>query len=220
MYEAVRHFRHFLEGREFHVFTDHKPLTHAMTQSGNIFTPRVSRQLAFVSEFTKDIRHVPRQDNAVMDALSRCATPPYGVHGHAPWAARLRGPGDVTSRRRRVASTVRRADSTPVGTSRHPPTRWPNSGVTCLAAPRAHSSLSNTASPYFYITTPSIILAYSASYRIINKRAVWPGMRRDSRDWTRACLACQAADTPAHPYTHSLRPLNASTPCTWIWWVL
>ena len=30
VYEAVRHFRHFLESREFHVLTDHRPLTHAV----------------------------------------------------------------------------------------------------------------------------------------------------------------------------------------------
>ena len=30
VYLAIKHFRHFLEGREFHVFTDHKPLTFAL----------------------------------------------------------------------------------------------------------------------------------------------------------------------------------------------
>ncbi|KAK8390281.1 hypothetical protein O3P69_010161 [Scylla paramamosain] len=63
VYEAVRHFRYFLEDREFHLLTDHKPLTHAMVQSGNSFTPRVCRQLAFISEFTKDIRHVRGEEN-------------------------------------------------------------------------------------------------------------------------------------------------------------
>ena len=29
VYLAIKHFRHFLEGREFHVFTDHNPLTFA-----------------------------------------------------------------------------------------------------------------------------------------------------------------------------------------------
>nr|VZI10451.1 unnamed protein product [Spirometra erinaceieuropaei] len=30
IYLAVKHFRHFLEGRDFAVFTDHKPLTFAL----------------------------------------------------------------------------------------------------------------------------------------------------------------------------------------------
>lgn len=47
MYEAVRQFRHFLEGCEFHILTDHKLLTHAMAQSGDSFTG-VCRQLAFI----------------------------------------------------------------------------------------------------------------------------------------------------------------------------
>ena len=47
VYEAIRHFRHFLERCEFHVPTDWKPLTYAIAQSGDNFTSRLSRQLAF-----------------------------------------------------------------------------------------------------------------------------------------------------------------------------
>ena len=31
VYETIRHFRYFLEGRLFHIQTDHKPVTTAMT---------------------------------------------------------------------------------------------------------------------------------------------------------------------------------------------
>ena len=69
-YSSVKHFRHFLEGRPFVIFTDHKPLTHAMTTSAPK-TPRQTRHLCFLSEFTTDIRHISGKDNVVADALSR-----------------------------------------------------------------------------------------------------------------------------------------------------
>ena len=31
IYLAVKHFRYFLEGRQFHIWTDHKPLTFALS---------------------------------------------------------------------------------------------------------------------------------------------------------------------------------------------
>ncbi|MPC28413.1 hypothetical protein E2C01_021617 [Portunus trituberculatus] len=64
VYEAVRHFHHFLEGREFQVLTDHKPLAHPMAQTGDNFTP--------------PIHHGPQahsEENTAVDALS---------HGNAP----------------------------------------------------------------------------------------------------------------------------------------
>ncbi|KAL0879753.1 hypothetical protein ABMA27_003466 [Loxostege sticticalis] len=57
------------------IYTDHKPLTYAVPESqSSTETPRRTRQLSFISEFTTDIRHVSGKDNIVADALSRIET--------------------------------------------------------------------------------------------------------------------------------------------------
>ena len=71
IYLAVKHFRYFLEGRTFHVATDHKPLTFAFKARSDRYTPRQSRHLDYISQFTTDLRHVCGLDNSVADALSR-----------------------------------------------------------------------------------------------------------------------------------------------------
>ena len=71
VYLALKHFKHFIEGRTFHVSTDHKPLTYALSARADRHSPRQARQLDFIAQFTTDIRHVRGTDNAVADALSR-----------------------------------------------------------------------------------------------------------------------------------------------------
>ena len=70
VYLAIKHFRHFLEGREFHVFTDHKPLTFALNTHSDRHSPHQARQLNYISQFTSNIRHIQGSDNPVADALS------------------------------------------------------------------------------------------------------------------------------------------------------
>ena len=71
IYLAIHHFRHFVEGRAFTIFTDHKPLTFSLSSANSDkWTPRQTRHLSFISEFTSDIRHVDGKDNVVADALS------------------------------------------------------------------------------------------------------------------------------------------------------
>jgi hypothetical protein len=74
--EGIRHFRYILEGRAFTIFTDHKPLVGALARTTDPWTPRECRHLAYVAEFTSDVKHVAGQDNLVADALSR---PPVAV---------------------------------------------------------------------------------------------------------------------------------------------
>ncbi|BHF66233.1 hypothetical protein SprV_0200924900 [Sparganum proliferum] len=71
IYLAVKHFRHFLEGLDFTVFTDHKPLTFALRSRSDKYIPREIVHLDYVSQFTTDIRHIDGTKNEVADMLSR-----------------------------------------------------------------------------------------------------------------------------------------------------
>ena len=71
MYLAMKKFRHFIEGRQFTLFTDHNPLTFAFSNTSDKWSPRQQTHLVFVSEFTTIVRHVRGADNVVVDALSR-----------------------------------------------------------------------------------------------------------------------------------------------------
>ena len=71
MYATIRLFRHNLEGRYFFVNTDHKPLTFVMSSVTKRPSLRQTRQLAFIAEFTTDIRYVKGETKFVAVALSR-----------------------------------------------------------------------------------------------------------------------------------------------------
>ena len=102
VYLAIKHFRPHLDGRHFPVVTDHKPLCGAITSSAER-SPRQTRHLSFVSEFTTDIRHLSGSQNVVADALSRpsdadissgqivalAAVARSRVHSPAPFNSRL-----------------------------------------------------------------------------------------------------------------------------------
>ena len=69
VYLAIKHFQYFVEGREFYILTDHKPLTFVL-QTNHNHSPRQLRHLEYISQFTSDIHHVKGSDNSVADALS------------------------------------------------------------------------------------------------------------------------------------------------------
>jgi cleavage and polyadenylation specificity factor subunit 1 len=70
-YAAIRHFRFMLEGRQFRLYTDHKPLVTAMVRVSPPWTGRQQRHLAYISEFTTDLEYTPGKENVVADAMSR-----------------------------------------------------------------------------------------------------------------------------------------------------
>nr|VZI48510.1 unnamed protein product [Spirometra erinaceieuropaei] len=71
IYPAVKHCRHFLEGRDFTIFTDHKPLTFAFRSHSDKYNTRQISHLDYISQFATDIRHNDGPKNAVADMLSR-----------------------------------------------------------------------------------------------------------------------------------------------------
>ncbi|GFY14096.1 transposable element Tcb2 transposase [Trichonephila clavipes] len=71
IYISVKRFRHMLEGRDFIIYTDQKPLMYAFMQNPDKCSPRQWRHLDFISQFSTDVRHINGTHNAVADALSR-----------------------------------------------------------------------------------------------------------------------------------------------------
>lgn len=71
IFQAIKHNKFMIDGRECIVYTDHKPLTFAFLQKPDKASPRQARQLDFIGQFTTDIRHISGKDNIVADMLSR-----------------------------------------------------------------------------------------------------------------------------------------------------
>ena len=66
----MHHFQFFFKGHYFTIFTDHKPLTFAMSKISDPWSAQQHCQLAYISEYCTDIQHVSSKNNSVADALS------------------------------------------------------------------------------------------------------------------------------------------------------
>ncbi len=125
---GIRHFRFMLEGRPFRIYTDHKPLTYALSRSSEPWTARQCRHLSYVAEFFSDIRHINSKDNLVADTMSR---PPAG-------AATLIGPSLAVVRPASIKEpSGSLAATTAAGTG---PTAGQNSQQVDFAAMAAHQA--------------------------------------------------------------------------------
>ena len=196
VYLAIRHFRHYLEGRSFHVLTDHKPLTHAIRLPTSRHSPREARHLAFISEFTTDLRYVRGEENIVADTLSRpvlAVSQPPSLDFDALATAQRDCPEFLALRQDSSSSLVWQEVTLPVG----------NQSLWCDMS---------TGSPRPYVPPPFRRTVFDslhglahpgirATQRLITSRYVWPSINHDVREWARTCLACQRAKVHRHTVT-------------------
>jgi hypothetical protein len=96
---AIRHFRHFLERREFQLWTDHRPLVTALTRVSEPRSARQQSHLGAIAKFTSDLRCLPRPANVIADTCHvtigfrlshHCSNNSPGIVSTAPgWATVL-----------------------------------------------------------------------------------------------------------------------------------
>ena len=197
IYLAIKHFRYFLEGRTFHVVTDHKPLTFAFNARTDRYTPRQCRHLDYISQFTTDLRHVRGVDNSVADALSRIEANAL-LQDTPPVVDFL-----VMAKAQRTDPELQKLLSNPEQSSLQ---------LTELALYTGDMTLFCDTStgiprPFVPAALRKIVLdslhslshpGVRATKHLLTTRYVWPKMHSDITHWTKACPQCQRAKVTRH----------------------
>ena len=199
VYLAIKHFRHFLEGRHFQVLTDHKPLTYALNARPERHSPRQARQLDYISQFTSAIRHIEGHNNPVADALSRIeidalvtGVPP--VIDFAAMAEAQKEDPEIQAMHSSQPSSLK-VEAIPVLMSTDTILCDTSTGPPRPLVPRAWRR------PVFDslhgLSHPGI----RATRQLLASRYVWPEMNSDVRRWTRTCIQCQRSKVQRHTVT-------------------
>ena len=196
VYAAIKHFRHFVEGRVFHVLTDHKPLTYSMATRADHYSPRQARQLDFISQFTTDIRYIKGADNPVADALSRVDVSSLQDDSCSPvidleeLAAAQKEDADL-------CDSIRSPKSLQLASV---PLLKPNTFIICDTStgkprPFVPTQFRRKIFDSFHsLSHPGI----RATQRLLTSRFVWPSINKDVRHWTKSCLQCQRSKIQRH----------------------
>lgn len=193
VYLAIRHFRYMLEGRQFTIYTDHKPLVHAMSKATEVWSARQQRQLSTISEFTTDMRHVSGKKNVVADCLSRAVTTTNAVSlgiDYTAMAAAQHSSADIQANKTALTTLqiikTKLSDQGPellcdVSTGRPRPIVPPDFRRAVFEA------IHNLSHP-----------GVKATVKLVAERFVWHGLRRQIGTWVKECHECQASKIQKH----------------------
>lgn len=196
IYMSIKHFRYFVEGRTFTVFTDHKPLIHVIT-SKTERSPRQTRHLEYVSQFTSDIRHISGKENVVADCLSRCPYENSAVEldfGLKPFIESQKQDEAL----QRLLEMANKSEAK----YRLEPVKFPFSEETLYCdvsteknRPYVPESMRRTIFQKLHgLSHPGI----KASRKLIGDRYFWPNMHKDVGNWAKACVSCQKSKIHRH----------------------
>jgi len=182
---SVKHFRNFLEGRKFTIFTDHKPLLHCLTMKDP--SPRVLRQITFLSSFDFDIKHVPGKDNIIADCLSRAVTTSItasitSVPLFTQDLLRTKPPSELDLKK--FHSSLKIIDGI------HYDTHYNNT-----LRPILHESLRKEAFHAIHdLHHPGI----KSTYHLLRQKVTWYALFKDVKRWVSECSGCQSHKVSRH----------------------
>lgn len=190
VFEAVKYFRSHIEGRNFTIYTDHKPITFAFNKKRASSSPRQERQLDYIAQFSTDIKHISGQQNIVADALSRIEeiNSPTSIDYRQMGKAQCQDDG-LTKAKDDTALTLRQMviPDTETLIWCDVSTGHIRPFVPACMRDQVIASVHNVCHPGILGTT-----------KTIKQRFVWPNMATDIKIFVKQCLACQKAKVTRH----------------------
>jgi RNase H-like domain found in reverse transcriptase/Reverse transcriptase (RNA-dependent DNA polymerase)/Integrase zinc binding domain/Integrase core domain len=190
-YLAIRHFRWQLEGASFYILTDHKPLTFALFRVSDPWTARQQRHLAYIAEYTSDIRHVAGKKNVVADALSR---PAAAVAAPAEVSVDF---AELAAQQATCTATAELAASESLSVKE---VTVSNVQVLCdVSRSRIRPLVPVGMRKQVFLAVHGLAHPGTrATRRLLTSRYVWKGCAADVAQWCRECAGCARAKTQAH----------------------
>ncbi|KFD60497.1 hypothetical protein M514_27333 [Trichuris suis] len=193
LYWAVRHFRYFLEGRHFTVFTDHKPLAQALQRGSGSHNPREVRQMDYITSFTNDIRHIKGKTNTVADALSRISV---NATSFLLDSARMAQLAEAQSQDHTL-EVLKRSPSLRMVEVHLPEFNIRLWGDMSTGKFRPYVPVGmrrDVFNSLHMLSHPSI----RGTRQLVSQHYVWPAMNRDVGQWARSCMLCQKTKVQRH----------------------
>jgi len=178
---SIKHFEHMLIGRQFLIFTDHKPIVHALTMK-NPF-PRQERQISYLSQFNMEIQFIRGAENVIADCLSRVQICSIDIDPlFTPEILRDNPPQERDLSRFSTRPFLR--DKIFYDLS------YPGCPRPILAEElrnQAFKAIHDSAHP-----------GSTATYNLLRTKVIWPFMRRDIKLWCKSCFLCQSSKVTRH----------------------
>lgn len=192
VYSAIKHFRYFVEGRSFTVFTDHKPLTTALTTKTER-SPRQTRHLDLISQFTSDIRHVRGKSNIVADTLSRfCDTDMINFTGiDLKYLKQLQDNDNELFTLLQGANTKYELTQILLPGFEKP--------IWCDTSKNTRPYIPEPMRKSIFDTQHSLSHpGVRTTRKMISSKFFWPNMNIDTGFWAKSCINCQKAKIHRH----------------------
>ena len=195
-YQAIQHFRYFVEGRNFTVYTDHKPLTTALFTKADR-SPRQANHLDYISQFTSDIRFIEGEKNKVADYLSRpteceISSTEKSVIDPSTLAEMQKVDDELKGLMQREKSEK---------------SKFQLQSFQILDFQLVFETSTKHNRPYIpeplrrtvfdklhNLSHPSV----RATRKLLSSRYFWPNLNKDSNLWSQSCIACQKSKVQRH----------------------
>ena len=191
IYLTVKQFRHYLEGRAFTIFTDHKPLTFAFA-SNTERSPRQTRHLSFIAEFSTDVQHIEGKKNVVADTLSRLSAVALPTIDYHQLAKDQAASEEVIAFKTASTTSLHLVD-VPFG----------NATVLCdISMGTARPIVPPAWTKRVFEATHELSHpGVKPTLKAVSSRFVWPGLKRDVRRWCQECQPCQTSKIQKHVHS-------------------
>ncbi|KAL7304740.1 hypothetical protein TKK_0002977 [Trichogramma kaykai] len=188
IYLSVQHFRHVLEGGQFCIYTDHKPLIFMFARNKEKLPPIQLNHISFIAQFSTDIRHIKGNDNIVADTLSRIEA--ISLLDYNALAESQQSDSELHNLRQSSTSLDLRDVTLPGSDKRLFCDFSLGKCRPFITAPFRKQIFDCIHS----LNHPSA----RATSKLLRDRFVWPSMNSDCNEWCRSCISCQRSKITRH----------------------